>query len=456
MGNKKSILFSPIGTTDPIRSQADGAMLHIVRHIRPEVVWLFLTKEMAGYHDKDDRYRKSILRVMPKCRIEIIKTDIDNPQDFDACYLKFREAIKAMREKYADYELLVNISSGTAQMKSILAYEAVGGAFNAVAIQVNSPNRGANDKEEHLTSNFDIDLAFETNQDHVNPTSESRLVRPNFRAITAYNMAFKIGTMINSYNYSGALSLLKGNIDLFDEKLGIILEHGDLRTKFRYDESLSAINNELMKDYKEEIWFIHDRKALKFYEFFMTMKLRQKRGELSDMILKLTPFSFELAMYYLVDVLKYDLHKVAEEYNDNHFRLRKDLISGYDSELLIFLDKKYNGFKDCNLSLGTIVYLLEYLGAELNSDIYIKFRALREVERELRNKVAHQMIPVTEEKIMQLMKEREIKISATLPKNSGKIIELCGGLLRLIFKRKIRSCDFVYDKVNEIAKELML
>jgi CRISPR type III-A/MTUBE-associated protein Csm6 len=453
--NKKSVLFSPIGTTDPIRSQSDGAMLHIVRHLKPEVVWLFLTKEMAEYHDRDDRYRKSILRVMPECEIEIIKTDIDNPQDFDACYLKFREAIKAMREKYKDYELLVNISSGTAQMKSLLSYEAVGGIFGVVAVQVISPNKGANDKEEHLTSNFDIDLAFETNQDHNNTTSESRLVRPDFKAITAYNMAFRIESMINSYNYSGALSILKDNTDLFDEKLEIILKHGDLRTKLQYDESLTIINNKLMKNYKDRIWFIHDRKALKFYEFFMTMKLRQKRGELSEMILKLTPFSFELAMYYLTDVLKFDLKKVAKEYRDNQFRLRRDMILKYDSKMLEFLDGKYNnGFRDGDISLDNIVYLLIYLKS--NSDIYNRFIVLREVESEVRNKVAHQMISVSEESIMRLMEKREQEVLIDLPKNSSRIIDLCESLLKTIFKNKIQGYDFVYDRINEIVKELLV
>ncbi len=455
MKGKKSVLFSPIGTTDPIRSQSDGAMLHIVRHLRPEAVWLFLTKEMVEHHDKDDRYRKSILRVMPECEIEIIKTEIDNPQDFDACYLKFREAIKAMREKYKDYELLVNISSGTPQMKNLLSYEAVGGIFGVVAIQVNSPNKGANDNEEHLTSDFDIDLAFETNQDHINPTSESRLVRPDFKAITAYNIAFKIESMINSYNYSGALNLLKGNTDLFDEKLEIILKHGDLRTKLQYDESLTIINNELMKNYKDRIWFIHDRNAIKFYEFFMTMKLRQRRGELSEMILKLTPFSFELAMYYLRDVQKFDLQKVAREYKVNQFRLQRDLISKYDSKLLDFLDGKYNnGFRDGDVSLDNIVYMLIYLKSD--SDIYNKFVVLREVESEVRNKVAHQMISVSEESIMRLMEKREKEVFITLPKNSSRIIDLCESILKLIFRNKIQGDDFVYDRINEIVKELIL
>ena len=455
MKNKKSVLFSPIGTTDPIRSQCDGAMLHIVRHLRPEAVWLFLTKEMAEYHDKDDRYRKSIRRVMPECQIEVIKTDIDNPHDFDACYLKFREILKTMRERYKDYELLVNVSSGTPQMKNILTYEAVSGNFGVIAVQVSSPNNGANDKEEPLTHEFDIDLAFETNEDHMNPSSQSRLVWPNFRAIKSYNLSFKIESMINSYNYSGALNLLKNNTDLFDERLEIILKHGDLRTKLQYDESLAVINNDLMKDYKDRIWFIHDRNALKFYEFFMTMKLRQKRGELAEMILKLTPFSFELALYYLRDVLKFDLQKIARVNKDNQYILQRDLISRYDSEMLAFLDTKYkNGFRDCDLSLDNIVIILMHLKSD--HDICSMFNALREVEKEVRNKVAHQMISVSEEILTRLMEKREREVMIELPKNSSRIIDLCESILKLIFGNKIQRYDFVYDRINEIVKELLV
>ena len=455
MKNKKCVLFSPVGTTDPIRSQCDGAMLHIVRHLRPETVWLFLTKEMAEYHDKDDRYRKSIWRVMPECKIEVIKTDIDNPHDFDACYLKFREILKTMREKYRDYELLVNVSSGTPQMKNILTYEAVGGNFGVVPIQVSSPNNGANDREEPLTHDFDIDLAFETNEDHVNPSSESRLARPNFKAIKAYNLAFKIESMVNSYNYSGALNLLKDNTELFDERLEIILKHGDLRTKLRYDESLTVLNNDLMKDYKERICFIHDRSALKFYEFFMTMKLRQKRGELAEMILKLTPFSFELALYYLRDVLKFDLQMITRVYKGNQYILQRDLISRYDSGMLNFLDDKYkNGFRDSDLSLDNIIYLLIYLKSD--PDICNKFVVVREVESEVRNKIAHQMISVSEEKITRLMEKREKEVLIELPKSSGRIIELCESLLKLIFKNKIQRDDFIYDRINEIVRELLI
>ena len=53
----KKILFSPIGGTDPISNFRDGAMLHICRIYKPDIVYLYLSKEMCEFQKKDDRYR---------------------------------------------------------------------------------------------------------------------------------------------------------------------------------------------------------------------------------------------------------------------------------------------------------------------------------------------------------------------------------------------------------------
>ena len=53
----KKILFSPIGGTDPISNFRDGAMLHICRIYKPDIVYLYLSKEMCEFQEKDDIYR---------------------------------------------------------------------------------------------------------------------------------------------------------------------------------------------------------------------------------------------------------------------------------------------------------------------------------------------------------------------------------------------------------------
>ena len=57
---EKKYLFSPVGNTDPIKYFHDGSLLHICRHYLPDVVYLYLSKEMLENHKKDNRYVKTL------------------------------------------------------------------------------------------------------------------------------------------------------------------------------------------------------------------------------------------------------------------------------------------------------------------------------------------------------------------------------------------------------------
>lgn len=45
----RTYLFSPIGNTDPVKYFYDGSMLHICRYYKPDVVYLYLSKETSVY-----------------------------------------------------------------------------------------------------------------------------------------------------------------------------------------------------------------------------------------------------------------------------------------------------------------------------------------------------------------------------------------------------------------------
>ena len=55
-----SILYSPAGDTDPIRGMHDGAMLHIIRHYRPRMAKIFLSKDMVEKEERRQVYSKAI------------------------------------------------------------------------------------------------------------------------------------------------------------------------------------------------------------------------------------------------------------------------------------------------------------------------------------------------------------------------------------------------------------
>ena len=50
------VLFTCVGTSDPVREMRDGSMLHIMRHYRPEKVYIFLSKEMEDFEKADHRF----------------------------------------------------------------------------------------------------------------------------------------------------------------------------------------------------------------------------------------------------------------------------------------------------------------------------------------------------------------------------------------------------------------
>ena len=45
------LLFTCMGTSDPVRGYHDGPMLHIIRHYRPDVICVLLSSEAAALND---------------------------------------------------------------------------------------------------------------------------------------------------------------------------------------------------------------------------------------------------------------------------------------------------------------------------------------------------------------------------------------------------------------------
>ena len=56
----KSVLFSPIGSTDPISNCRDGGMLHIARIYKPSKVILYFSDEMLAFEKTDHRYTRAL------------------------------------------------------------------------------------------------------------------------------------------------------------------------------------------------------------------------------------------------------------------------------------------------------------------------------------------------------------------------------------------------------------
>lgn len=132
------ILFSPLGMTDPIRDFYDGACLHIVRHYHPSKVVLFLTAEVETIHKKYSPYTRAIESVAPGTLVKIIESHITKPHLYDEFINVMPKEIYELHKEYPNEEIILNLSSGTPQIKNLLAIISIENYW-AKAIQVSSP-----------------------------------------------------------------------------------------------------------------------------------------------------------------------------------------------------------------------------------------------------------------------------------------------------------------------------
>ena len=167
----KTILFTPVGGTDPISSTncQDGSMLHICRVYQPDKIIMYMSKEMLEFQEKDDRYRYCIERLGEMqgrtFEIEIVeRRGLTKVHEFDYFYQDFRNIIQNIyHDMDKDDTLLLNVSSGTPAMKSGLLVLQTLGEFPAKLIQVATPERKIN---EHIHRDYDVQTLWELDEDN--------------------------------------------------------------------------------------------------------------------------------------------------------------------------------------------------------------------------------------------------------------------------------------------------
>ena len=207
-----SVLFSPIGTADPLTQLGDGPMLHIVRHYRPERVVLFLSPKMAEYQEQDQRYTKAI-ELLSEHRggdvptIELVKSSTTDVYKFDVYISEFEQKLNEIGKENGGDAILVNASSGTPAMEEALVALGAFGRLNLTPLQVSTPRKGPNKKGDREDPHkYELDLLWACNPDNEEgrscrilevktPNFSDRLLLENIRSLTA------------RYNYVAAASL---------------------------------------------------------------------------------------------------------------------------------------------------------------------------------------------------------------------------------------------------------
>lgn len=396
------ILFTSAGDTDPVRGYHDGAMLHILRHYGADKVIVFLTQDMENKENTMNCYTRGIQSLLPTCPITYIRSGITEPQNYEKL-VQIQTEFDKVYNQYTDAEWLLNISSGTPQIKSVMSLLALD-CPKAKAIQVNSPEKRSNRKNHPCKTVDELVEMLEVNEDN-DPQSPNRCSEQPLLLLKRHGLLLQIESLVHHYEYDGAFQLVRQNKTLFSEETIHLLQHAIYRSNLRWRDA-----NKVVAYYKQQPLMQHPSD---FSEYFQVMELRQKKKQLPDFIVKLSPILMRLGSQYLSQIPGFQLDNCGRKNyknKDNYFFFidRAEMQKHYPRLLAYMESQLKNGLRDGPLYFNTIVFICQYYKeTQLRDDtkhaeITDIFICLRSIEEKIRNPLAHTITNITEDKLQEI------------------------------------------------------
>lgn len=396
-----SILFSPIGESDPIRNNYDGPMLHILRNYSDiDVCYLFLTDKMKKNYDNklyDLAIKDLENRLNRKIECNYIITEIKEANNFDIFYSPFIDNLKQIRTKYQNDTIYLNLSSGTPQMGTTLALISCSSNItNLVALQVSRPSedvkRGTSSVEK------EYDLEFETYFNYDNNLNINRCKKVESIMIINNNVLERVETLIKSYNYDIAYEIYK-NSPLYNQNVAHLIMHLKYREKLDIDKAKEVVKN---SPYKGRLFLKYLDKNFKknrILEYFLLLKNLYFSNKTNDFIVRLCSYCEELQKEIIFHLFKYNVESKFCEKNNDKYILSEFLIKDYSKELYNLIQNRFNQNYKSNLLnievLNVIInYELEHKKID-HSNLYEKTLTKIEKLKKYRNISAHRLEIVT-------------------------------------------------------------
>ena len=275
------VLISAVGNTDPIRNFHDGALVHIARKYRPDKIIIVFSEELIR---KKDDIEKVIRSIDSEYLPEIVYHEpiiLNNEVHiFDTMFDQFDDIIREYYTK--DDEFILNLSSGTPQIKSALFVLNRLSEINVKAVQVPSPEKKSNAGVRHDDSE-DVDVLIDTNldnkQDYVDRTIEDTSDKFKQGLIKKTLRDF-----IKKYDYKASLEIANQLPDFPGLK--------DCRKKLQ-DIVDSLDRQDIPQLLQKKKWSEEQKKVLNAY---LTIDLQKERGNFSEGLIRiknLTEFILE-------------------------------------------------------------------------------------------------------------------------------------------------------------------
>ncbi|NLP31251.1 MAG: hypothetical protein GX363_09010 [Clostridiales bacterium] len=438
------VLFTCVGSTDPVRSLRDGAMLHIIRHYRPEKVYIVLSKEMKQLNEVDHRFDIALDKFSKDFNLrlekEYIDSDIEDVSDFDAFGGLFNDQMKSIRDENPNAEILLNLSSGTPQMKVSMCLLAQEPKFGRVrAVQVKTPEESSNKSLANTHKTYSAYEEIELNEDNEDG-APNRCTEPQLMQVRKALILKQIAALINSYHYEQARLLITDYYGMdADNKVLKIIDHLISRQKLKKDRGIGKLGIDF------NFYPVEEEPFCGLIDYYMMLNNLRKIGRMSEFMLRLNPYIIRLQEEFLARIFGFDLTRITYTRASDEDKLSREKLEAANHELLDYLDRFYRGgLKDnTNISMNLLNGMLKYFDNQNGQKYrkYIDFFELCEgANKYLRNKVAHTLSEISEAEINQYAKMSSDRILKEIQKS-----------ISFIYKGTLPPNAFtIYDDLNRI------
>jgi CRISPR type III-A/MTUBE-associated protein Csm6 len=418
------LLFSPVGTTDPYRDDYEGPMLHIIRYFDPQVVYIFLTREMSDRSRQDDRYRRAIRKqaeVLGRdpagMQIHIIESGIEDPSDFNGFSTSYQTEFREIDKNYPDAEVLINLSSGSPQMIATASLLASSHFLHKdyTCVQVVT-HTGSSGSRTPYSLDFDETMIPQLLDNH--PEAKNRCRKPDIQFFERIRARDQLLELVRQYDYGGAARLIDFYRRNYNPETIRWIKHFEKRILYQYREAGEILQTDDIRKFNP--YPVESSLYRPVYEYYLGIQVKFLRQEWTDFLLRLSPLLTKLAQIFLVDHLHFELTDIID---CGSKKITRRLLERKNTSLLHYLDELYyykfsDDYPSLKILLQISCYILDqkYSASDLLMPIFKSLECLRTAEIELRNHAAHEMIAVNDE---------FIRRNKDVPFNSFKELNLC-------------------------------
>lgn len=448
------ILFTCAGTSDPVRGNRDGGILHIMRYYHPKRVYLFLSQQIADLEAQDHRFEKTFQHMQEVCAAQGIVYQpslfMHNSQLCDASKIDLVEEplleyFTSVAAENPNCRILLNLSSGTPQMKTLMQFLAVDSPYHVLGVQVDGPQQNKKDQSRTDNETYNVDYELATNFDDEPdclPEGErrNRTSEPEMFAIKHQRHRHQLLKLLERQDYDAMLDMSQN----LPRQLRTLLQHLNARNNLQSEEAYKLSKELTDLGFPLYPAMKSDSHYRDLSEYYLLLRNLQKLGRYSEFVLRLNPFLTEL-LYTLLMQTEFAGYLKK---NNGRIDVATDVLNSKQPELMKRLQAEAQrtllDYKNFSIFLGISMLLV----TDTLSDAHRNFlRACNALNTAQRNTAAHQLHAVLEEDI------KHDCFFGIKHYGSAEIVQKLGELLAQAYPDVCDKSLFrIYDRCNDYIK----